>query len=121
MAGHGAPVAQWAMLGAFGRINERASIAALVATWPLGGAMMDADLDHHGVCISGHGGIGERGVGFDHCLERIVVCRQGVDAVGEESGAVQKPPRIRINNEERYIASIEQNSVGALTADLGQL
>ena len=81
-------MARWAVLGAFLWVNEGASVPALVAPWALGGAMVDTDLDHEGVGVTGHGGIDECSIGLNNGLEVVVAGGQGVDAIGEKGGAM---------------------------------
>jgi hypothetical protein len=109
------------VVGTFLWINERAGIATLTAAGALSGAVVDADLDHHGMGVAGHGGIAECCIGLDHGLQGIVRGIHGINVVSEELGTMQKTPCVCINDEERHVAGVEQNGVGAFAANLWEL
>jgi hypothetical protein len=108
------------VFGTFGWINEAAHCAALCASGSGSGAVMDTDLDHHGVKFTGGCNIHRTNVGFDNLLELIVRCVEDVDYVGVDACACQEAPGIGVDDEQWVVTTVQHDGISAFAADLGK-
>ena len=67
------------MVGTFAGIHKFAYRPGLLAARFIGGAMMNTNLDHHGMQFTGLIQVAEGQVGFDEALHLVVRGGQGID------------------------------------------
>jgi hypothetical protein len=108
------------VFGTFGWINEAAHCAALCASGSGSGAVVDTDLDHHGMKFAGGCNIHWTNVGFDNLLEQIVRCVEGVDSVGVDASTGEEAPSVGVDDEQWVITAVQHDGIGAFAADLGE-
>ena len=87
------------MFGTFCGVHKAAQSAALCASGASGGAVMNADFDHHCMEFASSGGVYWANIGLNDLLKLVVWGFEGVDDISKDAGACQKSPGVGVDDE----------------------
>jgi hypothetical protein len=87
------------VFGTFTWIDKAAHSAALCASGAGSCAVMDANLDHHGVEFAGSGDIDRADICLNDVLELVIGSFEGVNLIGIDASTGEESAGVGIDNE----------------------